>query len=140
LIFNENLSALRLWRSVEISRIVESTLQSEKSKLSNIERLIAVHGNRFILHRVLQTLPLDKFDMSDFDMSPSYKQAVQETLAELEKMHDVIRLHFPNEYLNTLFKSRSKCEQLISFLPKSSSIPKTRYFSKREDLQPPLFG
>jgi len=115
-------------------------LQSEKSNFTNIERLIAVHGNRFILHRILHALPLDKFDMIDLDMSPIYKQAAQETLSELEGLHDVIRLHFPNEYLNTLFKSRSKCEQLVSFLPKSLPIPKTKYFSKSEDLQPPLFN
>jgi hypothetical protein len=140
LIFNENLSAHRLWRSVEVSRIVESTLQSEKSNFTNIERLIAVHGNRFILHRVLHALPLDKFDLIDFDMSPIYKQAAQETLSELERLHDVIRFNFPNEYLNTLFKSRSKCEQLVNFLPKSPPIPSAKYFSKSEDLQPPLFN
>lgn len=140
LIFNENLSAHRLWRSVEISRIVESTLQSEKSNFTNIERLIAVHGNRFILYRVLHALPLDKFDLIDFDMSPIYKQAAQETLSELERLHDVIRFNFPNEYLNTLFKSRSKCEQLVNFLPKNPAIPKAKYFSKSEDLQPPLFN
>lgn len=140
LIFNESLSAHRLWRSVEISRIVEDALQSDKNKLSNIERLIAVHGNRFILHRVLQTLPLDKFDVLDLDMLPIHEQAKQETLAELEKVHDAIRIHFPNEYLNTLFKSRSKCEQLIGFLPKSPPIPKTKYFSKKEDAQPSLFN
>lgn len=138
LIFNANLSAHRLWRTVEIARIVENRLQSEKSKLSGNARMVAVHGNRFLLHRVLNSLPLHRFDELDLDMKPVYEQASEMTITELSLVSKEVDEHFPNEYLNTFFKSGSKCVKLVEFLPKLSPIQPTKYFEDKP-IQPTLF-
>ena len=110
-----------------------------KGKLSGNARLIAVHGNRFILHRVLRSLPLHKFDILDLDMEPIYEQAAKATRNEMEAVIETVNHHFPNEYLNTLFKIRSKCAKLDSLLPDLPTIKPTKYFGDDKPIQPPLF-
>ena len=51
-------------------RIVDSTLKEVSVETSGRERLIAVHGNRLVLHLVFRHLARDKFDEPIFDMGP----------------------------------------------------------------------
>jgi hypothetical protein len=138
LIFNEALTALRLWRSVEISRAVRSRIEEEKASCEGRARLVAIHGRRFILHRVFQSLPLGEFDEVDLDMSPILLQAREQAVIELEQITEAIGEHFPDSYLNNFFKSGSKCQKLNKLLPDIEARP-TAYYSKASPVQTPLF-
>jgi hypothetical protein len=55
ILFNPSLTALRMWRSVEVMRLVDEELKRQASREGK-DRLIAVHGNRFVLHLVFWSL------------------------------------------------------------------------------------
>jgi hypothetical protein len=54
LLFSSRLSATRMWRSVLVLRQVGASLKPMQTSDAGRKRLIAVHGNRFILHRVFR--------------------------------------------------------------------------------------
>jgi hypothetical protein len=77
LLFNDRLSANRLWYCVEVLRAVEARLMQESFARSGDEKRITIHGNRFILHWIFRKLSLEQFDLMDLDIV-SIKQRAQE--------------------------------------------------------------
>ncbi len=55
-IFNPSTTASAMWRAVTILRHVDSVLKEQQVNKSGKEQLIAIHGNRFVLHIVFQRL------------------------------------------------------------------------------------
>jgi hypothetical protein len=118
LLFNASLSAVRLWRAVEIQRVVEETLRVSGAELDGRDRLVAVHGNRFILHHVFRRLPLDKFDIRDFDFDQLLSSVPEMTKAILQSLIKSADELFPGSYLNSLFKNSEKCRLLSTEIQK----------------------
>src|SRR5260370_23079043 len=108
--FNASVSALKLWRAVEIMRAVGETLR-EQANLEGKDRLIAVHGNRFILHLVFRAL--NKFDSASQDEFEKMKEEIPRiplemlasTTAEKERQAK-------GSYPANVFKNTSKCKAL----------------------------
>jgi hypothetical protein len=112
LLFSPALSALRLWRSVEVLRIVEAVLKEKQGSLSGRDRMVAVHGNRFILHIVFSQLPIDRFDDAGFDFDVIKKICREETEKCFERLIAKVNDVFPNSMLHSLFKNLTKCREL----------------------------
>jgi hypothetical protein len=110
LLFNGSLTALRMWRLVEILRTVDSVLREEQDAREGRERMVAVHGNRFILHQVFRILGVDAFDDSaiDFDRVKSKARTTIPNVLSLLFKH--VEREFPGAYTNSLFKNASKCK------------------------------
>ncbi|MHB8974083.1 MAG: AIPR family protein [Pirellulaceae bacterium] len=125
LLFNASITASRLWRCVEILRAVESILKKKQAKLEGRERMVAVHGNRLILHLVFKSLPVDRFDDLSFDSAKAQKRAARLATSTLKEVIIAVTDKFPNAYLNSLFKNQSKCEEVISAIHRVA-IPLTR--------------
>jgi hypothetical protein len=53
-LFNSSTTALRLWRAVQVMRVVDTNLKAYQTTYEGRARLIAIHGNRFILHLVFK--------------------------------------------------------------------------------------
>lgn len=138
LLFNADLTAVRMWNTVQVSRAVESFLLQEKHNLSGTKRLIAVHGNRYILYKVFQVFSARDFEEPNFDL-PSFRQkAVSKAQKYVEQIAEAVSLHFNGVYLNGLFKSASQCGELDLLLPKDPEmIP--RFRNQEEELQLSLF-
>ena len=112
LLFNGSLTALRMWRLVEILRIVDGTLKQEQDARSGRPRMVAVHGNRIILHHVCRVLGVETFDdpQIDFDQVKSKAQSVTPSL--LDSLFKHVEKEFPGAYTNSLFKNATKCKTL----------------------------
>jgi hypothetical protein len=136
-IFNSRLTANRLWKTVEVYRVVQAQLDQEQQTSDMKRKRAVVHGNRFILHRVFQQLPLEKFDVSSFDIASLSKNLTKITLHELNAVVSAITSEYQDMYLNTLFKSGSKCEELNKHLPKLPALPKIDYHTSKPE-QPTL--
>ena len=112
-LFNPSVTALRLWRSVEILRAVDNTLKGQQRAREGKEKLIAVHGNRFVLHAVIKTLqPLD-LDNPYFDFDAIRQRIAPLTVSVLDTTITVALREFPNAYPANLFKTQSKCRDLV---------------------------
>ena len=130
LLFNPQLSAKALWRSVQIQRSVDVALREHAKGLDDRSQMVAVHGNRFILHEVFNSLgdalrqsPLDELKLRSGEIAADIHQAL--TFA--------VEKHYPGSYLNSLFKNAEKCRQLSKetrqVLHSSSADAATTYSS-----------
>lgn len=121
MIFNPGLTSIRLWRAVEIKRIVDSVLENEKSTREGRERLICVHGNRLILHKVFRRLPIDKFDDPDIDFEIIKESASEETTLILNELIKAVEKRYSKSYPANIFKNKTKCSELAADLEQITS-------------------
>jgi len=112
LLFNGSLTALRMWRLVEVIREVEQTLRKEQSSRQGRDRMIIVHGNRFILHHVYRLLDLTSFDDPAFDISTIIVSLSSLITKCADTTITQVQATFPAAYPNSLFKNSSKCRWL----------------------------
>ncbi len=117
-IFNDDLSALRLWNSVKVMRLVDNTLERILSakEISDVEQRVAIHGNRFVLHHVFQNFKLYEFDAPGFEFDSISGQVEKLTVAIFGHVVELIQRdqNFGQVYLNTFFKnhdSATVCRQ-----------------------------
>jgi len=108
ILFNQGTNALRMWRSVEIMRTVEAELKSFQAANEGKPRLIATHGNRFVLHMIFRS----DVGPDGGDLEAARKAvplAVQNTLTRL--IDATLKL-YESSYPSNLFKNLSKCREL----------------------------
>lgn len=112
LLFNTGLSALHMLRCVEVARDVDFALGMLQGSVEGRDYLIAVHGNRFILHKVFQKMQLDRFSDPSFDMKPMLGLARLEAGRVLTKTVAAVNAQYEKSYPANIFKNVSKCRDL----------------------------
>ncbi len=118
LLFNPSLTALKMWRAVEILRAVDAALHDRRSDRSGPPRTIAVHGNRIILHHVFQAIGVNSLDDARTDFEKLKSLAMTTAGELLEHLETVIQKDYQGVYLNCLFKNAAKCKVLSEKLQK----------------------
>lgn len=112
-IFNPSVTALKLWRVVQVMRAVEHALKDEQRKREGRSRGVAVHGNRLILHLVFRSLPVDEFNDADFGFSSVLARVKRNSIDVLNRLTQLVEERYPTSYLASLFKNASKCKTLV---------------------------
>lgn len=107
-LFNEKTNVIKMWRTVEIMRAVEAELKASASARQGKPRLIASHGNRFILHMAFRS----GLDPDDTDLEATKKEVPAMVGAILEKLIAVIAEHYKSSYPASLFKNLTMCREL----------------------------
>lgn len=93
LLFNGSVTGQRLWRAVAIMRVVDGVLANEVSTRTGRERLVAIHGNRFVLHCVYhaETQPVEIAGLSEAATVSSLQDLTRtmldRTIAAVELLH-----------------------------------------------------
>lgn len=112
ILFNAGVSGPSLWRQVQLVRAVEEALTSHRKDADGRRRLLAVHGNRFITHLVMQCLEANAVD-SHSEVSPSERESIVGLAEEVYSLVlELVNNHYPDAYLASLFKNASKCKHL----------------------------
>jgi hypothetical protein len=112
LLFNGNLTALRMWRLVEVIREVDQALKKEQTNRQGRDRMILVHGNRFVLYHVYRLLDLTSFDDPAFDISAIIASVPGMSTKCADAVIKQVQALFPTAYTNSLFKNATKCKQM----------------------------
>ncbi len=116
-LFNPNTEALRLLRSVLITRKVDAVLDQIASIANGVESGIAVHGRRVVAHRLLRSLGDPFLANTTIDIDSTLQTIDQLAKSELERLVDV----FPeNAYPGNVFKNQSRITELLTLLELSS--------------------
>jgi hypothetical protein len=118
-IFNNGTTAKALWQAVTVLRVVEGELKKEQQHRAGKEQLIAIHGNRFVLHLVFQQCQRDL----DAGLTGAGTEAHIATLTREmldSTIHNVLE-SFPTAYPANLFKNASKCRDLVKRVQTSSA-------------------
>ncbi len=110
ILFNPSVSALRMWRSVEVMRLVDEALK-RKASFEGKDRLIAVHGNRFVLHLVFQSLG-NYENTGPLDFEAVKKRIPELTFEALAKVTAAKEKQAASSYPANFFKNATKCKEL----------------------------
>ena len=112
-LFNASLSSLRLWRSVEILRVVDDELRQLQTNREGRDRAICVHGNRLVLHLVFAQLPVAQFDDPDLDFNAVKDRARVLVEPTVKKLIRQTQRLYPQSYVASLFKNASKSREIV---------------------------
>lgn len=74
-LFNDATTATNTWRRILVNRLVDKALTVKGKQLDDRDRIAYIHGNRFMLHMVLQAIPVNYINdpANDFDAYCTYK-------------------------------------------------------------------
>jgi AIPR protein len=112
LLFNSTLTALKVWRAVEVLRRLDVFLKEAQSNKEGKERLIAIHGNRLLLFLVFRELSPAIFDGDDADSAlAKVPQIATRCLARLTA--EIIQ-NYSASYPGQLFKNITKCKAIAT--------------------------
>lgn len=103
-----------MWRCVENLRAVDAALRQEQRVRDGREKLVAVHGNRFVLHGVIKKMGAADLDDPAVDTEKLKARIPALTAEILEKTIAEAKRLYPNAYPSNLFKNASKCRDLIT--------------------------
>lgn len=120
-LFNEDTNARQLWSRVRVMRVVDEELAKLQSAGSPRASLVAVHGNRFILHRVFQQ-PAVKSFICRADIGDAIPTSIAHATAEsFEELSTYVNAEYSDSYLAPLFKNRQKVREIVESLSKGSN-------------------
>ena len=78
--------------------------------------MVAIHGNRVILHRVFRRLPSNILDDPTVEFEPIKDLARQVALEELAAVTNAVHELFPDCYIASLFKNFNRCRAVDTHL------------------------
>lgn len=109
-LFNPSTEALRLLRSVLITRKIDAVLDEIANGASGVESGLAVHGRRIIAHRLLRSFGDVFLGSTTIDIDAALQTINQQVRNELDRLIDV----FPeNAYPGNVFKNQARIAELI---------------------------
>lgn len=121
-LFRDALTGVTLWRQIQLLRSIDDVLRYEqKTRKDNRERMIAVHGNRFVAHEVYRRLDMATTLDAECDLDALKKEAGRIVPMLLPLIAKTVQSEFPTAYLQSLFKNATKCAAVSKVLEISFS-------------------
>ena len=113
-LFNGATNSFSLYNGVQVYRAVENNIKIHEPTVSQRKRLVLVHGNRFLLHLVLNEIK-ETDGFSDKYLST---QDIGEKTAEIfatiwERVYNAMEAKFPDSYPAHIFKNVGRIKELI---------------------------
>jgi hypothetical protein len=121
-LFNKELSAVKMWRSVQVLRRVEAVLDREQRRRTGRLKAIAIQGNRIVTHLVFCLLDLSGMDDPLVDWTVRLEQIPESALDVLVRVTDVVESDFAENYVTSLFKNISKCRYVVAAVKEGMEI------------------
>lgn len=122
LLFNGGTNSFALYNGVMTLREVDSYIKEKETTESGRKRLVLIHGNRFILHRVLLEVKNDKYFNSANMENKQIKILVQNLCPHfLEKTYDAMEKKFSDAYPANIFKNVGRLKEIVNYFSESHS-------------------
>lgn len=121
-IFNASTNTVLLINVVNEIRKIENLLSEKTKTESGKDKLILIHGNRFLCHMILQ-LQENRDDLSKSIMNYddlSEISALFENILKYTKQG--IQEKYSDNYMNSLFKNNQKCDELKKYVESKMSV------------------
>jgi hypothetical protein len=116
-LFNPSVTGLRLWRCVQIQRLIDRSIEKSVAALSDVRGRsysVFVHGNRMIASDIFSQIPkqklIDPAASIDDVSAPAYIDSL--VLAAHDRLFTRLEAKYPGSVIPTLFKNASKCKVL----------------------------
>lgn len=112
ILFNSGVTGPAIWKLVQTLRTIEDELKDIGRNEEGRNKLLAVHGNRFITHLVFGRLQQD-LDDQEVRVSDKFKgRAKEQTRQTYKELAEIVNDSYPDSYLASLFKNGTKCQDI----------------------------
>lgn len=109
-IFNDKLEVSLLWKNVQIYIMCDEYIKNRIKTTNSKEKLVFVHGNRFILHTLFRILVnKHRYDGTLLPDSATIKGIIEKTVKIICEDSDEI---LGDIYIANIFKNNNKCIEL----------------------------
>lgn len=113
LLFNDSTNSFTMYNGVLVLRSVELQIMEREPKSSGRKRLVLVHGNRFMLHLVLNQLK----KMEGFNSQRLTQEQILEQVKLIfddlwDKIYHSMEMNFPEAYPAYIFKNVGRLKEL----------------------------
>lgn len=122
-LFNDRTSAREVWRAVRIMRSVDAEIEKLSQSGHYRARLIAAHGNRFVLHMVFKDPSLVSWRNEQVTIERLERDAAQAAKTAFVRLAGHLQAHEPSAYLQPLFKTQERCRSLVQGLALTAPAP-----------------
>jgi hypothetical protein len=112
IIFNEKVSGRYLWALVRLARSIDARITELAEHKEGRERLVLVHGNRFLMHMAFCQIDLSSLDKKGAKLPPKTKQALEIASDLGPKLVNVLNEKFQESYPGNIFKNQEKQDEL----------------------------
>ncbi|MFD3944089.1 AIPR family protein [Streptomyces sp. NPDC058579] len=114
-LFAEPPTAVQIWRSVQLLRIVQQTVHGLAATLPGRAAAIAESGALLVAHLVFQRTNIEAIDDLDADWQPTLDAAVKLTAQALAHLiAEVDRLYGPHSFISRTFSQATACRDLAA--------------------------
>ena len=118
LIINENLSAIRAWRCIQVMRKLNTYIKNVSKQSTGRKRLCIIHSNRFVLHVILSSMTLNLEDENQ-DFSKYLEQTLDLDIKRIEeKLFNLVEKKYKSSLIHQVFRNYTKCRDLQNLILK----------------------
>lgn len=115
LLFNGHTDSFALYNGVLVLRLVDASIKKCELTATGRKRLVLIHGNRFLLHLVLQKLQVIEKYKTEYLKYNELEGQVNSLVEEYwEKVFDAMEEKFRDAYPAYLFKNVSKLREIYA--------------------------
>lgn len=111
-LFNPSLSSIKLWKLVQIHRVIEARLKVERGNRQGREAMLSTHGNRFLARQVFRSMLLGNLDDPTKDIQDLIGSVPATTTSAIDATAKTINEKYPDSYLTNLFRNITKCKDI----------------------------
>ena len=118
LIINENLTAIKAWRCVQVMRRLNTYIKRELKQNTGRKRLCIIHSNRFVLHIILNKI-VTELENENLNFGNYLDQTLDSEIFNIEKrLYKLVEKKYKSSLIHQVFRNFTKCRELKILLLK----------------------
>ena len=118
LLFNGGTNSFSLYNGVQVLRAVDRLLKQHEATAIGRKRLVLVHGNRFLLHRILEKIKYsDGFDDKYMSSEMINRLVTEHFQEQWDSIFSAMETKFPDAYPSYLFRNVGRLKELVDVMP-----------------------
>lgn len=118
LLFNRGTNSFSLYNGAQVLRAVDRLLKQHEATAIGRKRLVLVHGNRFLLHRILEKIKCsDGFDDKYMSSEMINRLVTEHFQEQWDSIFSAMETKFPDAYPSYLFRNVGRLKELVDVMP-----------------------
>lgn len=120
-LINPSTNSYALLNGVLIIRQIEKELQKRREQLSGRERLVCVHGNRFLSYCIIQVIKEDSnFEKAVLGSNSISQQVEEQVKICFPQVVSCMNKLYADSYPANIFKNSTKCKEIYKLMTEST--------------------
>lgn len=118
LLFNGGTNSFSLYNGVQVLRAVDRLLKQHEATATGRRRLVLVHGNRFLLNRILEKIKSsDGFDNKYLSNERIDDLVIEHFQEQWDSVFSAMETKFPDAYPSYIFRNVGRLKELVDITP-----------------------